>query len=440
MQPRLGSESIGCNMATDDWQVNGTAGWTDSADWSTGSVPASGDDVLIGLNSHAATVKSAADVTIHTLEITSGDTLDLNGGNFNVTDGLPFGMFGFIDVDSANFQIDGGTINNSATIDLTPSGNITTDLTIFNTVQLNGAGSIVFAGNGNDGILGGSPSAKLTNFDNNISGTGFIEGLVFINLSTIETNNSLGAGTLRIVGSAYGGSFDNENSLFADNGGTIELGDWAGTASSTILDDDGAISLLSTGAVTTLEIANSVTITTTFGDGLIGLDGTDPANDRIISNGSTASLTLGAHMTVLNTGTIGDANLTLVNEGDIFATGRTLVINTGANTIVNGFGGELETDLMSGGACYLDIQSGVQNSGTIAAGTNGLVTIDRASTNNSSGVIAVGNGGEIIVDSSIFGLNGSEIEIGSGGLFDLRPGGTVSQGVEFTGSGGDSRT
>src|ERR1700685_802501 len=199
-------------MSTDDWLVNGTAGWTVAADWSTGSVPASGDDVLIGVNNHEAIVKSAADETIHTLEVTSGNTLQLNGGNFNVTDGLPFGNFGFIQVDSANFQIDGGTINNSATIDLTPSGNITTDLTIFNTVQLNGAGEIVFAGNGNDGILGGTPTASLTNFDNNISGTGFIEGLVFINRSTIETNNSLGAGTLRIVGSAYGGSFDNENS------------------------------------------------------------------------------------------------------------------------------------------------------------------------------------------------------------------------------------
>ena len=119
-------------------------------------------------------------------------------------------MFGFIEVDSANFQIDGGTINNSATIDLTPSSNVTTDLTIFNTVQLNGAGSIVFAGDGNDGILGGTSAASLTNFDNNISGTGFIEGLVFTNYATIETNNSLGAGTLRIVGSAYGGSFETQ--------------------------------------------------------------------------------------------------------------------------------------------------------------------------------------------------------------------------------------
>ena len=391
--------------------------------------------MLIGTNSRAAIVKNSIDVTIHTLEVTSGDTLDLTGGNFNVTAGLPFGMFGFIEVDSANFQIDGGTINNSATIDLTPSGNITTDLTIFNTVQLNGAGSIVFAGNGNDGILGGSQSAKLTNFDNNISGTGFIEGLVFINLSTIETNNSLGAGTLRIVGSAYGGSFDNENSLFADNGGTIELGDWAGSASSTILDDDGAISLLSTGAVTTLEIANSVTITTTFGDGLIGLDGTDPANDRIISNGSTASLTLGADMTVLNTGTIGDAHLTLTNEGEIDAIGHTLVINTGANAIINTFGAQLEAFSNTGVASYLDIQSGVQNSGSIFAGPKGLVTIDRASSNNSSGLIDVGSGGEIIVESSIFGLSGSEIEIGGGGLLDLGHGGTVSQGVEFTGAG-----
>ena len=180
-------------MATDDWLAH-TGDWTTAGDWDAG-VPTSSSDVFIGNNMRTGTATSSGDVIINTLQIRQGDALDLTGGNFNVINGLPFGMFGFIDVDSANFQVDGGTINNSATIDLSPSGNITTDLTIFNTVQLNGAGSIVFAGNGNDGILGGASSASLTNFDNNISGTGFIEGLVFTNYATIETNNGLGAGT-----------------------------------------------------------------------------------------------------------------------------------------------------------------------------------------------------------------------------------------------------
>ena len=304
--------------------------------------------------------------------------------------------------------------------------------------------------------MGGTPSATLTNFDNNISGTGFIEGLVFINHATVETNNVLGAGTLRIVGSAYGGSFDNENSLFADNGGTIELGDWSGTGSSTILDDDGAISLLSTGAVTTIEIANSVTITTTFGDGLIELDGTDPANDRIISNGSSASLTLGLHIEVLNTGTIGDANLTLTNDGDIRATGYTLVISTGAHTITNAANASMEAYSNYGAASYLDLQSAVQNSGSIYAKTNDLVTFDQALTNLGADSSIYTNGGTITFFKSV---------TNNGGLIQLkrlriclflhsrpqrrpdrnrqwrvvRPtlSGTASQGVEFTGAGGN---
>jgi len=195
-------------------------------------------------------------------------------------------MFGFIDVDSANFEIAGGTINNSANIDLMPSGSITTDLTIYNTVQLNGAGSIVFAGNGNDGILGGTPSATLTNFDNNISGTGFIEGLVFINRATIETNNVLGAGTLQIVGSADGGSFDNEGSVYADNDGTIQFG-LSGHASTII--NNYLIEVRADANNAHIAIAGNVTIT---GNGTILLGGSVPDDDYIYDNGQAATLNL----------------------------------------------------------------------------------------------------------------------------------------------------
>jgi uncharacterized protein (DUF2141 family) len=158
-----------------------------------------------------------------------------------------------------------------------------------------------------------------------------------------------------------------------------------------------------------------------------------------------------------NTGTIGDANLTLINDGGITATGYTLVINTGTNTIINALSAQMAAASDTGAACHLDLQSAVQNSGSIYALTNDLVTFDQALTTagadssikaeggtiiffksviNNGSFIVVELGGEIIVDSSIMGLNGGQIEIGTGGLLDLRAGGTVSQGIEFTGASG----
>jgi hypothetical protein len=435
-------------MVTDTWLAH-TGDWTTAGDWDSG-VPTSSSEVSIDSIARVGTATSSGDVVINTLQIRQGDILDLTGGNFNVTNGLPFGMFGFIDVDSANFQIDGGTINNSATIELSPSGINTTDLTIADTVQLNGAGSIVFAGNGNDGILGGNPSATLTNFDNNISGSGFIEGLVFINHSTIETNNDLGAGTLRIVGSAYGGSFDNENSLFADNGGTIVLGDWAGLGRSSTIINNNTIEALSDGSATNIEIAGNVTIQ---GSGQILFGGSRPDDDVIVSNGLSATLNLDGG-TLSGAGNLGDAHLTLNIEAGttVKATGPFFDINTGANTVTNA---GLIIVSADGG---LSIQSAVQNTGTVLAtspdgslsfvaqgNTNGPTGVILAlggniglfgSITNNGGLIQVGNGGEIIVTSDILGLNGGQIEIGSGGLLDLRPFGTVSQGVKFTGAGG----
>jgi hypothetical protein len=385
---------------------------------------------------------------IHTLAITSGDWLELNGGTFDVTDGLPFGMFGLILVDSANFEIAGGSINNSGTILLSPSGSDNADLTIYNTVQLDGAGSIVFAGNGNDGILGGTPSATLTNFDNNISGSGFIEGLVFINRSTIETNNDLGAGNLRIVGSADGGSFDNEGSVVADDGGNLEFG--LSGDSSTIINNN-TIEALNDGGGTKIEIVGNVTIQ---GTGQILFGGSIPDDASIVGSGYGATLNLDGG-TLSGAGNVGDAFLTLNIEAGttVRATGFVLDINTGANTVTN-------AGLMTVSAdSALGIQSAIQNTGAVLAtnpgsgiafeaqgNTNGPTGVIQAlggniailgsMTNNNGGVIQVANNGEIIVSSDILGLNGSQIEIGSGGLLDLRLGGTVTQGVEFTGASG----
>src|ERR1700722_11643772 len=124
----------------DNWIANSAANWLTAADWDSG-IPTNTSDVNIGDNSRTATVTSSADVVINSLQIRNGDALDItNVSTFIVVNGLPFGMFGFIEVNSSNFQVNSGTINNSAEIELFSAQGINADLTIYNTVTLNGAG------------------------------------------------------------------------------------------------------------------------------------------------------------------------------------------------------------------------------------------------------------------------------------------------------------
>jgi hypothetical protein len=437
-------------MSEDDWK-GGDGNWLTTGDWSSGSVPSSTDDVDLNGTRHV-TITSSSDVTINSLEVDTAATLDItNDSTFDAINGLPFGVFGFISVFGAELEVANGTINNSSEIELTPNGTINADLAIYGTVALNGAGSIVLDGD-DAGIIGVNGTSAFTNDDNNISGDGLIGSLIFTNDGTIETNTDdvSGASTLTITGNAIRGSFDNEGSVYADNGGTLVLGSTVVTTPVTITNNN-TIELRSSGAVTTLEVANNLTIT---GSGQILLAGTDPANDEIVSNGHAASLTLNGQ-DVVGTGTLGDANLTLTIGPftSVRANDNRLVINTGTNTIDNYGQIGAASETLGEASSFLDIQSPVQNetTGFIAAGPGGTVDFDAAGTTNegtigsagsltffksitnNGGVIEALNGGTITVDSSIIGLNNSQIDIGSDGLLDLAVGGTVSQGVTFTG-------
>jgi hypothetical protein len=428
-------------MSQDNWK-GGDGNWLTTGDWSTGSVPSNMDDVDLSGSRHV-TITSNANVAVHSLEVDSTATLDItNLSTFDAVDGLPFGVFGFINVEDSVLEVQGGTINNSEEIEVT-SINTNSDLTIDGTVALNGAGSINLNGIGESGIIGAlGSSAALTNDDNNISGGGLISGLAFTNDATVETNNNFGAFTLQITGNAEGGFFDNIGNLFADNGGTLVFGESTVTTQVAIV-NNGLIALKSSGAVTALEIVNNVKIEGGAFSRIL-LEGTDAANDEIVSNGHSASLTLDSGE-LSGAGTLGDANLTLTVNSDVIADG-TLDINTGANTIVNEAAGQIISDV---GDNFLNIESPIQNAGLLEAAGGGI-TFNQAVTNmgtpsyidaiggsitfvksvTNDGTIHVGNG-TITVDSSIIGTGNSQIEIDNGGLLDLAVGGTVTQGVTF---------
>ena len=83
---------------------------------------------------------------------------------------------------------------------------------------------------------------------------------------------------------------------------------------------------------------------------------------------------------------MGDANLTFTNEGDVVSTGGFLAINTGTNVITN-------NDIMEtsgSGSSVLDIQSPIQNSGTVQSNPDGQINFDAAGSINEFGIIALG--------------------------------------------------
>jgi hypothetical protein len=88
--------------APQTWSSTGDNKWSDSANWSEGTVPASGENVIFdGTSVSNCNMDLSGGTTILTLTITSGytGTLQLSGGSMTVT---------------GNFSIDGGTFSLSS--------------------------------------------------------------------------------------------------------------------------------------------------------------------------------------------------------------------------------------------------------------------------------------------------------------------------------------
>jgi hypothetical protein len=396
----------GSAMATDIWvgpngelDFGGAAGSSD-ANWSLGVVPNSTDDAIIStpttLNLH---IENASE-NIGGLTLGANDiiicfsrslTIDATGG-------------GPIEIDG-NLSVENGSLTVGE--NLGGSGNVIFDSgpTALGSLVIEGGANVAADGTGliemqilaatvtDSKIIAGSGGATFTNSSETISGDGQIglnTGLVFINNATVQTNNSLAGsdtpGTLQITGSAGSGSFTNNASVDANNGGTLIFG-MDGDASTIV--NNLLVDVASEGKATSLQIAGNVTVDTVASStpGMIALGGADAgADDQVVSDGHTASLTLVNQM-LKGAGTVGDTNLTLNNASGTIestVTGQTLVLNTGSNTITNGAAGLISTD---GG--NLSIDSPVENDGTMAADSDTL-TLEKSVSG--AGTIDIGQG------------------------------------------------
>ncbi len=192
----------------------------------------------------------------------------------------------------------------------------------------------------------------------------------------------LGSGeTITIEGVAVA-SLGAANFVFDDepttlNAGSMTIGDGATLPLGGTIDNTGTIALNSIGDGTELVVlSDGITLQ---GGGTLALS--DNTANAIVGGGVETTLT-NRDNTILGAGRIGDAAMTLNNEGVIDATGvNPLVIDTGGNRISNS--GTIEAT----GSGGLVIASAVVNSGTLLA-DDGTLTVDGAATGAGIAMIA----------------------------------------------------
>jgi hypothetical protein len=410
-------------MATPaNFKFSGNQSFAVNTNWDIGAVPNHTNDAEIGLTS-TTTVTSSAGEQVNSIGTGSADTLYIRGGTFDAINGTgPNANLGVILVTTATFEIDGGTFENGTsgivihnpppeTLELDAQGST---LLIGGSVSLTGHGNIEMAVVSGDSPLaniieGTSSSVTLTNVNNDISGTGAIGQMNFINESLIETNNpgSSVGGNLAIIGSDAGGSFVNTSTgtLQVDNGGTMELGTNNGQTS--IINNQGLVSILGSTQTTTLTIGSTLDLT---GGGKVELEGTLSDDDYIESYNHSSATLNNENNTISGGGQIGDGSsnpLTVDNEGIFDADGSTPY------------------------PMYFFPSKVVNDGGTLEATNRGGLSIADGTINNTGGTIQATGGGVVgIAFETITGLGSLFVGQNSGFFLDDV---TIAGSVQYTG-------
>ena len=392
---------------TNDFSVSGPGSFAIASNWTLDAVPDRTEDAVINsangdafINGTQETVNGIGTGITDAVRVENDAALTLVNG----TDTL--GNFGSIVVNlESQLAIDGGTVDNAATIELAGfnvSG-FAAFMAIEGQVTLDGGGQVEMT-------IGGGPtvnfisapggSTSFLNVDNTISGDGTLgEGLKMTNGSAglIETNNSTSGsgGHMQIEGSAGNGSFINDGTMRVDPTGEFTFG--LDSFSATI-NNENQIILDPDLRTATLAIAGNVTIQATFGTtGRIEMEGPGYSGNQIVSDGAPATLTLSGQ-SLDGAGSVGDANLTLNLLNSTIAAdvaNEPLILYTGSNTITN------NVSTLAAFSGDLVIESPVDNIGTIEVnGGNGIVDLFAAETG--SGAIDVG-GGTLDVHAAVAG-------------------------------------
>jgi hypothetical protein len=438
-------------MAIVHWINSAGGSWQTGSNWSSGSAPATTDDVIIdAAGTYTVTVTQA--VTVNSLQTIATVTVDVTGTSLTLTAGTGTGAnAGTIIDDNASTLYVGGTINNSGTI----KENSTTSSTSLRlqaaTTTLIGHGKLTLSDSGSNFIYGNLATDALVNANNTISGAGQLgDGqMTFVNEAAGIVDAT--SATLALVLNTSGETVVNSGLLESTNAGGLYI-------YNTLVNDTSGGTISAAGAHAIVELGGGTiqggTLITSAG-GLIetvggngGLDGTLGA----VTNKGTVAVTNGTNLylagTISNAGTISEGStgsttniilsypvVTLTGSGHL-----TLSNNINNRIYGNGSGYELinVNNVISGAGQIATNQMVLVNEtgGTINANQSTQIILNTPSIVTNQGLMeATSTGGLLIQNTTVNNAGGTIAATGTGAHVDLG-GGTIEGGTLTASSGG----
>ena len=458
-------------MADIHWINKKGGSWQTGANWNTGAVPASTDNVALDANG-TYTITTTAAETVNSLQVISTVTLDIVDTSFAMTNGTGTGANAGTIIDDNNSTLFlGGIVDNTGTIRENSTGN-TTDIRLsYPLVTLTGGGHLNMSNNINNRIYGSGSGYKLTNVDNKISGAGQLgaaqmtlvnetKGVINANQTTqlilntpnVVTNAGLiedtGTGGLlvqttnvdnaggTISASGKGSHVDLSNStiqggiLSSAAGGVIQTAGGNGgldgltfgvltLKGNLLLSNNTALFVAGTidnmgqinesATVNTTDFRLSSQLVTLQGGGAVTLSNSD--DNRIYGDSAYFQL-VNVDNTISGTGQLGTAQMALVNEK-----GGIIDAN---NRAISG---------VSSGVLTIDCSNGVTNAGLIEdTNTAGLAIVNTLVNNIGGTLQAVGASAHLDLNNAT--IEGGKLTTAKGGLINNVNGG-VLDGAEI---------
>ncbi|HEY2179137.1 MAG TPA: hypothetical protein VGH15_11185 [Caulobacteraceae bacterium] len=331
-------------MSDIKWNAATNGDFATAANWAGGVKPGPADNAILDATGAAFAVTSSANEIVASIQTVAEATLDITGGNFDVTSGSGAGAnAGLIDVAGTGRFRGGGTLHNSGTLEANAGGRIS-----LAGVAVNTGGVIDAAG-----------------------GSVLLQGVDIIGGTLASSTGH------RLVFNKSGGELDGSSGHAVTVTGTVVIADGRSESAAGSLVNKGRIGLAHKGGGVTELVVGTGGLTLS-GGGKVVLTGSGVAR---IDTGTTGDL-INVDNRIVGGGTIGSAGLTLVNEtGGFITSGASgpLVINTGANVLDNA--GYIEG--RQGGTM---ITGAVNNTGSLIA-IGGSLTIEGAVTGSGQAAI-----------------------------------------------------
>jgi phage baseplate assembly protein gpV len=218
-------------LSTVDWSSSTSGKWDVASNWSTDTVPAAGDNVVINVPRATVTISSTVEAVN---SVTIDDPLDISGGGLTVAadstisggltvSGGTLGGAGAITVTGA-FNWTGGDLNGAGATTLARGGTLSLSGSSMKFLTggyvLNNEGSGTWSGTGE---FDGSPGSTFNNIgtftaqsDTNFSNGGQGAGMIFNNSGTFTKSGT--SGTTSFIGN----SLNNSGTVDVDSG-TLSL-------------------------------------------------------------------------------------------------------------------------------------------------------------------------------------------------------------------------